>query len=390
MKKLTNNFTLLYENESFQFNIDSEFDLNYLHNLIFKTLNLKIPNNKIIILYYIDFQNSRDKFIINNNIDLELIIKFHENNYDNNQPFIFELEIKDKTLINDITMSEIDTSLLKQFNKENEKSLVESKIINYLEDQNYFLIKCYNCSHGIKENMFVCTLCDNYLLCENCFKFHSNQHPMFVINKTSNYPNINSLNDFNCFLNLNNIKELKDKYQLELIVSEVKREFSMPFMSKKKIELAVYNKGKCINFPIYILLSDIKNLKIKTNFIPKLSKEETTIINIEIENNDNIVESYNMNIFLYTLKNISIKYNKITIKIFVTSEEEANTKNITIFQKYKNIHKWNKEIQIKLFNLYFEHLLSKDLKAIDEFIFEDKNDKWEDIEPLITIQLNNI
>jgi hypothetical protein len=387
MKKSTKNFIILYKNESFQFNIDIDFDLNYLQNLMIKNLNLKILDDQIIILYYIELQNSNDKIIINNNKDLELIIKYHESNCDNNKPFIFELEIKEKSLINNITMSEIDQiSLVKEFRKdnENENLLKESQILNYLDEQNHFLIKCFNCNCGIKENMFICIICDNYFLCENCFKLHSNQHPMFVISKKSNYPSINSLSDFNCFLNINNENKLNDEYRLELMISKVERKFSMPFMSKKTIELVIYNKGKFINFPIYILLIDSRNLIIKTNFITKLSKKESTIINIEIESNDNIEQLYSMNIFLYTFKNIFIKYNKIIIDIFVTSEENANKFNISIFKKYKNIHKWNKEIQIKLFNLYFEKLLSKDLKTIDEFIFSDKNDKWEDIEPLIT------
>ena len=99
-------------------------------------------------------------------------------------------------------MSEIEQiSLLKEFRKENENLLTESKFLNYIDEQNHFLIKCFNCNCGMNENMFICTICDNYFLCENCFKFHSNQHPMFVISKKSNYTSINSLNDFNCFLN---------------------------------------------------------------------------------------------------------------------------------------------------------------------------------------------
>ena len=90
-----------------------------------------------------------------------------------------------------------------------------------------------------------------------------------------------------------------------------------------------------------------------------------------------------MDIFLYTYKNIYIQYNKISINIFITSQENANKSNILIFKKYKNINKWNKEVKIKLFNLYFDNLLSKDLKTIDEYIYHDSNDKWEDIEPLI-------
>ena len=50
MKQLSKNFTLLYKNESFQFNIDSQFDLISLHNSIIQKLNLKIPDNKVIIL----------------------------------------------------------------------------------------------------------------------------------------------------------------------------------------------------------------------------------------------------------------------------------------------------------------------------------------------------
>ena len=383
MKQLSKNFTLLYKNESFQFNIDSQFDLISLHNSIIQKLNLKMPDNKVIILYYIDIKNSNDKFIINNNIDLDLITKFHKNNYDNNQPIIFELEIKDKEIINDQTISIIETSLLEQLNKGNEKSMIKSQILKYFDDENYFLIKCYNCYHRIEENMFICTICSDYFLCENCFKFHSNQHPMYVVSKKSNYPMINSLNDFDCFINEINQNKLNNKYILQLMVPEVKKNFSMPFMSKKIIELLIYNKGENIDFPIYLLLTNTNNLKIKTNFISKLDKKESTIITIEIENNDNIENLYKMDIFLYTYKNIYIQYNKISINIFITSQENANKSNILIFKKYKNINKWNKEVKIKLFNLYFDNLLSKDLKTIDEYIYHDSNDKWEDIEPLI-------
>ena len=155
----------------------------------------------------------------------------------------------------------------------------------------------------------------------------------------------------------------------------------MPFCFQRKIQLIIQNKGNKIKFPVFVLVKNSKGLEIKTNYFSYLKKNECTEVFIEIKNNDKTEKIYSLDILLFA-KDKKIKFNKISLTVGVTSEEKANNENIKIFKKYNNISKWSKDIQIYLFDEFFDDNIKVNLKELNETNHE--IDSIEDLYALIS------
>ena len=329
-------------------------------------------------------ENSRVQFL---NEKFNLIQK---NTEKQNKKVFEEIPFSNSINLKDTYFSEIIQD--NQINIINKKEPIKNNEIPNI-DMKYpekgFSIFCDKCGGRIIEHRFLCLICENFNLCYNCFKFHSNQHPMIVESKGNNEIYINNKNDIksilknqvlskNIFQSLFNKK--KSEYCLELNVPEHQKIFNMPVLSSKKIDLYVQNIGKDIKKPIYIFLRDSRNLKINVGYINELKTNQSCLINIEIITN-NLIHQYNPTIHLFS-NNIKLNYEPINLVINVKSKKDCDELNIKIFDKYQNIKKWKKENKIKLYDEYFNNNLKEDLNKINELKINGDN-YWELIKYMI-------
>ena len=387
MEKENNTIKFIYNKEEFSFKITSDSNLNYLYikDLIINKFQIKIPEEKEIYIYYIDQEFPDEKIMISNDEDLNNIIEKHKQ-FTANEAIIIQIYLFEKDNEKDFTNSSIFPSIL-QLKQKNQNNITKSNINNNnLNELNNSwelyenLELCNYCNKTLGKNMFTCLICDNYFLCDKCFFKHSNQHPMFVITKGLNSHFIQSQNDIFFFVDNKNKKDDK-VYDLRLDIPSHKRYFYMPFCFQRKIQLIIQNKGNKIKFPVFVLVKNSKGLEIKTNYFSYLKKNECTEVFIEIKNNDKTEKIYSLDILLFA-KDKKIKFNKISLTVGVTSEEKANNENIKIFKKYNNISKWSKDIQIYLFDEFFDDNIKVNLKELNETNHE--IDSIEDLYALIS------
>ena len=431
---------------SFDFPSSVPFNFSSLKESIIKFLNIELLDDEDFFLYYIDY-NDNEKIEISNNEDLNQVINCESkyNSKSKSMPLEIKIEKKideddlsdDDILINsnanlDIIKSSMEKkensskiqllnekfnlikknsedqgkNIFKEIPFSNSINLKESifseiipdnrineinkevskkkiKIIDMKYPEKSFSAFCDKCSGRIIEHKFLCLICNNFNLCYNCFKFHSNQHPMIVVSQGDNQIFINKNEDIkilfkkNKMVSKNIIKSIfleKNKYFLKLSVPEHQKNFNMAVLSSKTIDLHVENEGKEIKEPIYIFLRDSKNLQVKVGFINELKKNESCLINIQIKSN-NLMKKYNPTIHLFS-NNIKLNYEPINLFINVASKNNVDDLNIKIFDNYDNIKKWKKENKIKLYDEYFNNNLKTDLESIDKLKINGDN-YWE-------------
>ena len=357
--------------EKISYDLDNSSDDD---NLINSNANLDMTKSTIE-----KKENSSKVQILKEKIDL-----IQKNSEEQAKQLFKEIPFSRSINLKESFMSDIfpDNRVNKINKKEQIKKINKFPTIDMNYPEKGFSLFCDKCSERIIEHRFLCLICKNFNLCYNCFKSHSNQHPMIVVSEGDNKIFINKNDDIQ-FLFKNRALSKKNvlksifniyEYNLQLSVPQHQKDFNMSVLSTKNIDLHVQNLGRDIIEPIYIFLRDSRNLKIKVGFIKELKQNQSYLINIEITSN-NLIHEYHPKIHLFS-NNIKLYYEPITLSIKVKPKIDVDESNIKIFDKYQNIKKWKKENKIKLYDEYFNNNLKTDLESIDKLKINGDN-YWE-------------
>jgi hypothetical protein len=264
----------------------------------------EIPTNTVIV-------NHSDKEIQVNNKDKEVILSKIDEILSSKLKIMedkFELIMKKIETNSFIYESCVGSSKLtaqlgnKQsiINDNNNGDLIQMKPIpdptftSLMCDKNeYFTDEfCSRCNYQIMSNKYICMLCEDYKLCSQCEKSHT-EHPLLKIN--INCKTITQKEDLvNNILSKNNSKEKKgiiktitnifnsDSHLVHISANCSPLKFAMPLGEKLIYNILVQNAGKTsISQPLIICANNNKNLIVKDNnkIVPALDVYE----NREIE-----------------------------------------------------------------------------------------------------------
>lgn len=315
---------------------------NKIQNLFFKNnLNYKILKNKNITNNYI-----KPLLLVENNN--KILNKTYIKNIKNNLIILFQLIFNYYKLCNNIKKNSNKYKIFYKF-------LINDLIIIYLNNSNYNIKKNINnyiniyiknyyiilkFKNNIKLNYFSLKYLKTKLIQTNKIKYNNIK---ILLNKSNT--NINTYNKVEIIPTFNIINN--NINNLKLIVKFKNKYFKTNFKNKKfkilkKNQIIIKNKKKY--YKIFIL----KTKKIKS--LNKKNKKFKNKSNLIKKSNilKNLKLNYkNLNYYLKNYKNYHIKYiyNSSIIKNVIYN------KSLLILQnpnKIKNLHKFNKNLKIKL------------------------------------------
>ena len=244
---------------------------------------------------------------------------------------------------------------------------------------------CSICSRKLYYSKFVCIVCKNCILCDNCEEEHPHPVMKCKINKLSN------LYDIYVYLYKHN------NIVLDMLSKKSKKKSFFDFLNDSvKIKISTINtkftmrKNKKLEIPIYIenLTNDVieagknKFLLISRNsrdllvnnkevdqIINKKEQIETTIL---VETND-ICKLYNFQLEMYCGSDIKLECNTLDFCIEVNEDEEEEELNI-FFEEYPDIMVLNKKVKEDLKYIVEKHISREHPSVIVHMM---KNNDWD-------------
>ena len=262
---------------------------------------------------------------------------------------------------------------------------------------------CVACGANITNVKYICVICSDCILCPKCEQIHT--HPTLKCKTVQ----LSSLKSVYIYMNKRNnviqgfLKNEKDSSVFGL--------FQDIFSEKYEINLSTpYNKitmrpNKTIKIPItiqnistskietkllqlYLIAKNIKDLKVYTEEIDSvLNKREQNDIYMTVDSNNQIGE-YNINVELYSIKNIKLKSNVLDFTIIVNEDEEEEELN-NMFKDYLNIIIASKETKIGIKKIMENENIKENPITILQFLKNNENNVEKTIENLIS-KNNNI
>ena len=252
---------------------------------------------------------------------------------------------------------------------------------------------CSICSSKIYYEKYICLVCKDCIICNNCELSHL--HP--VIKWKNNQ--LSSLNNIFLFLsyhnksiqnlNLNNNSSFfgsnKPKYEFKLESKNL--EYTMKPKEKIEISINIINLNKfdidCKKLKLILFGSNTKDLIIYNKELEnKIKKDEILSSSISIESS-NFCKIYNFNIVLYSTDNIEIVCNMLSFKLKVYIDYEEENLN-TYFKDFPNIIKENKNIKKNIKKIMENNKIKQDPLTILNLLKENNGNVNETIQKLIS------
>lgn len=293
--------------------------------------------------------------------------------------------------------------------KEKEDKINNDEIIN--SDENDFVYKkghifndtCSSCGSPIVNIKYICVICPDCFLCQKCEQVHI--HPVLKCKSVQ----LSSLKSVYIYMNKRNnviqsfLKNEKDssvfglfqdifsgKYEINL--SSSYKQITMRPNKTLKIPIIIQNlsttKIECKILQLYLLAKNIKDLKVYDNELDLvINKREQNDIFITVESNNHIGE-YNINIELFSIKNIKLKSNVLNFTIIVNEDQEEEELN-EMFKDYLDIIASEKETKIGIKKIMENEKIKENPITILQFLKNNKNDVEKTLENLLSKNLDN-
>ena len=292
---------------------------------------------------------------------------------------------------------------LSNINKQNIINIFGSDFVNINEDFSakpntaIFDDVCSMCSSKIYYKKYICVICPNCVLCEECQEEHL--HPIIKTKYTqlSNIGDIyNYLNNYNPELK-NEVNDHKkkfaffsklfnDKFELKIYCNSLN--FSMRPNQKFKIPITIQNLSKaafdCTKYKLYLFARNNKDLKVlEKNVDNILNVQQQIDVNMILESND-VRKKYSFTIGLYCLEDIKIKSNTLSCTVEVNDDIEDELLNEE-FKDYPKIIVMNKDIKKGVKQILGDESITQEPVVVMQFLVNNKGDIDKTIKNLKTM-----
>ena len=259
--------------------------------------------------------------------------------------------------------------------------------------------QCLICKSKLSTKKYICVICKDLIMCENCEEIHN--HPVLKC-KT---PQISTLKDVFIYINkrnnvlhslLKNEKEtsvfglFSDIFSggYELKLSTNIKKITMRPNKSIQIPITLQNlsssKVDCAALRLYLVAKKIYDLRVYTKELDLvINKREQNDVNILVESNNHVGE-YDFSIELYPVKNIKLKSNVLEFKVIVNDdnvEEELNEQ----FKEYPSIILTSKETKEGIKKIMENEEIQDDPITILQFLKNNNNDVEKTINNLISL-----
>ena len=258
---------------------------------------------------------------------------------------------------------------------------------------------CSICSEKIYFKKFICIVCRDCILCQNCQEEHL--HPMLKC-KQSQLSSVQDIynyikNNNNEIKNMINEKSKKkgffsnffsEKYELKLNCNSLN--FSMRPNKKINIPITIQNLSNvpfdCEKYKLILFSRNNKDLKVYEKKVEQiLNKQEQIDVNVELESND-FCKIYYFTIELYTYEDIKIKSNILSFTLEVNNDEEDEKLNQE-FNSYPKIMVMNKDIKKGVKKILEDKSITQDPVTVMQFLKNNNGNIEETIKNLKSMNL---
>ena len=406
-------FEITYNNRLQYFPFDSSITYDSFVSLIISNFSIKITQQEILSILYIDRDNDNDQIDISNEADFQEVLKFHFRKYKTNIPIDVSIVIKTisssyssskfsdnlnntyESKIQSVSQSEFNSFFVKNNiidnysisnQSPNEISKIELQTNNNtkVNDDTILLSSanselCHLCKQIIHRVKYLCTICDSFTICSKCFEVQLHCHPMLAINITNSFSMLNSKNDYLYYLKRNKIldsvhrKKKSETFRITIQPFEQMTKIAIP---KKRIytyQLIIESKGKnIIHDTIFIVFKNSNSLQIKCENIKELIPKKLKMVDAYLfDENTDLCE---LEISLYSNNN-KIECNTIKTTILIVEENQVDTFNANFyFEQYKHLSELKDTDKVKLYKAIRNSSITIPITGLDKIAKKNQND----------------
>ena len=258
---------------------------------------------------------------------------------------------------------------------------------------------CSMCSSKIYFKKYICIVCRDCVLCQDCQEEHL--HPIIKCKQTQ----LSTVQDiYNYLKNSNNkIKQISnqktkkygifgnlfsEKYELKLNCNALN--FSMRPNKKINIPITVQNLSNvpfnCEQNNLILFARNNKDLKVYEKKVGQiLNKKEQIDVNMILESND-MCKIYYFTIELYTSEEIKLKSNILSFTLEVNNDEEDEILNEE-FKDFPKVIVMNKNIKKGIKKILEDKSITQDPVLVMQFLSNNKGDIEKTIQNLKSMNI---
>ena len=406
-------FEITYNNRLQYFPFDSSITYEDFVNLIQSHFTIKITQQQILSILYIDRDNDNEQIDISSEADFQEVLKFHFRKYKTNIPIDVSIVMKTisshssskfsdnlmntyESKIQSVPQSEFNSFFIKnniidnysnQSPNEISKIELQTKEVNSntkVNDNTILMLLanselCNLCKQIIHRVKYVCSICDSFTICSKCFEVHLHCHPMLAISIINSFSMLNSKNDYLYYLRRNKVldsihkKKKSETFRITIQPFEQMKKIAIP---KKRIytyQLIIESKEKnIIHDTIYIVFKNSNSLQIKCENIKELLPKKLKMVDAYLfDENTNLCE---LEISLYSNDN-KIECNTIKTTIQIVEENQVDIFNaIFYFEQYKHLSELKDTDKVTLYNAIRNSSITIPIKDLDKIAKDNQND----------------
>lgn len=244
---------------------------------------------------------------------------------------------------------------------------------------------CSMCSSKIYFQKYICIVCRDCVLCQNCQQEHL--HPIIKCKQAQlsnvytiyNYlkNNNNRIKNLTTFKKKNTIFDsfFSEKYELKLNCNSL--HFSMRPNKKINIPITIQNLSNvpfnCKHYNLILFARNNKDLKVYEKEVDHiLNRQEQIDENILLESND-VCKIYYFTIELYTSKHIKLKNNILSFTLEVNKDDEDEILNQE-FKNYPKVIVMNKDIKKGVKKILEDKTITQDPVIVMQFLANNNGD----------------
>ena len=258
---------------------------------------------------------------------------------------------------------------------------------------------CSMCSSKIYFKKYICIVCRDCVLCQDCQEEHL--HPIIKCKQTQ----LSTVQDiYNYLKNSNNkIKQISnqkskkygifgnlfsEKYELKLNCNALN--FSMRPNKKINIPITVQNLSNvpfnCEQNNLILFARNNKDLKVYEKKVGQiLNKKEQIDVNMILESND-MCKIYYFTIELYTSEEIKLKSNILSFTLEVNNDEEDEILNEE-FKDFPKVIVMNKNIKKGIKKILEDKTITQDPVLVMQFLSNNNGDIEKTIQNLKSMNI---
>ena len=258
---------------------------------------------------------------------------------------------------------------------------------------------CSMCSSKIYFKKYICIVCRDCVLCQDCQEEHL--HPIIKCKQTQ----LSTVQDIYNYLKNNNnkIKQISnqktkkygifgnlfsEKYELKLNCNALN--FSMRPNKKINIPITVQNLSNvpfnCEQNNLILFARNNKDLKVYEKKVGQiLNKKEQIDVNMILESND-MCKIYYFTIELYTSEEIKLKSNILSFTLEVNNDEEDEILNEE-FKDFPKVIVMNKNIKKGIKKILEDKSITQDPVLVMQFLSNNNGDIEKTIQNLKSMNI---